>query len=502
MIGAARAWSWPLLAGIAGGACGCSGEQVLGDYPPSTCDLAEPPANVRDTPLSIATFWAADPHERDAFQTLVEHVDSRRFFVSTQQMGTRVAVQRHINDAFESQQLPDVFQVNGGSDVLRWVERLPSDTSDVCALDRLRELYHYDQTYFSAALAPLSCRGSLYGLPVGIHHLNVLFYNRQVWRELSERASAAGTPLATPESLQGVDDLLALLGRVSELSAVAPSGAPLVPLAIGMKDEWPLTILAFENVLLSLARPAYEALWTGSLEGDSAEAELRRRLADMLERLRQLRAVSNVAARLDWQAALRQVGGGEALMTVMGDWGWAQLDDEMQANVATLTFPGTSGSFVYTPDSFAVPRELGKSGFAARSFLHDVIEDKQALIEFSNAKHSIPPRTDLSERDIAELSSASLRDTYREFVSCSAGKLDCRLLLAVSGLAPPPGADPCFDEMDALLALATADPDTRLTPPEGRTCSEPFPRTSQEAEPRLLDLLIRVARQRFAAACR
>jgi hypothetical protein len=222
----------------------------------------------------------------------------------------------------------------------------------------------------------------------------------------------------------------------------------------------------------------------------------------MLERLRQLRAQSNAATRLDWQAALRQVGAGEALMSVMGDWGWAQLDDEMQANVATLTFPGTAGSFVYTPDSFAVPRELGKSGFPARSFLHDVVEDKLALIEFSNAKHSIPPRTDLGEGDIAQLSSASLRDTYRQFESCSRGDGDCQLLLAVSGLAPPPGADPCFDEMDAILALATAEPGTRAVEPEARVCSAPFPRTSEEAEPRLLDLLLGVARQRFAAACR
>lgn len=474
---------------------------MLGDYPPSTCDLAEPPAGVSDTPLSIATFWAADPKERDAFQTLVEHVDSRRFFVSTQQMSTRVAVQRHINDAFESQQLPDVFQVNGGSDVLRWVERLPNDNSDVCALDRLREQYRYDEAYFAAALAPLSCHGSLYGLPVGVHHLNLLFYNRQVWRELSERASATGVPLATPESLQGVDDLVALLGRVTELGATAPGGAPLVPLAIGMKDEWPLTILAFENVLLSLGRPAYENLWSGGLDG-RGEGALRGQLAGMLERLRQLRNASNAALRVDWQAALRQVGAGEALMTVMGDWGWAQLDDAMQADVGTLTFPGTASSFVYTPDSFAVPRELGKSGFPARSFLHDVVEDKLALIEFSNAKHSIPPRKDLSEQDIAQLSSAGLRDTYRDFVRCSLGDSRCQLLLAVSGLAPPPGADPCFDEMDALLALATADADTRVVPPEARSCSEPFPRSNQEAEQRLLDLLIQVAHRPFAAACR
>ncbi|HVY29247.1 MAG TPA: extracellular solute-binding protein [Polyangiaceae bacterium] len=492
-----------LLVGLS--SLACSGEQVLGDYPPCTCDLAEPPSQLSDTPLSIATFWAADPHERDAFQTLVERVDQQRYFVSTQQMSTRVAVQRHISDAFESQQLPDVFQVNAGSDVLRWVQDQPRDASDVCSLDRLRERYHYERGYFAAALAPLSCHGSLYGLPVGIHHLNVLFYNTQRWQELSARAAASGAALPAPDSLQSAGQLVALLGRIAELGITTAEGAPLVPLAMGTESGWPLTILAFEDVLLGLERSAYETLWMGGLAGAAGteEVELRRRLSDVLSLLRQLRGFSNAAARSSWQAALRQVGTGEALMTAMGDWGWAQLSDEAKANVAMVTFPGTAGTFVYTPDSFAVPRELGKNGFPARSFLHDVVEDKDALIEFSNAKHSIPPRRDLSEADIARLSRESLRATYRDFTRCQAGEGDCRLLLAVSGLAPPPGTDACFDEMDALLAIAVDDSAVALdAPEEPRACAEPFPKTSQEAEQRLLDLLIGVARRRFAAACR
>jgi ABC-type glycerol-3-phosphate transport system substrate-binding protein len=493
-----------LLVGVTGWLSACSGERVLGDYPPSSCDLAEPPAELTDTPLSIATFWAADTHEREAFQTLVDRVDARRYVPSTQQMRTRVEVQRHINDAFESQQLPDVFQVNGGSDVLRWVQDRAPESTDVCSLDRLRTNYGWSKAYFPLALAPLTCQGRLYGLPVGIHHLNVLFYNRELFAELAERAESRATTLVEPSRLKSSYELLTELGQIAELQATTSTGKPLVPLAIGTESEWPLTIIAFENVLLSLGHDAYETLWTGGLENaDAAQIdEMEATLREMLMVLRTLRTFSDFSTQVSWQDAVRQVGDGEALMTITGDWGVAQLSPEQAARVEVVTFPGTLGTFVYTPDSFAVPRELKKSGFPARSFLHDVVEAKDSLIEFSNAKHSIPPRRDLTPDQIAALTSESLRSTYRQFASCNDSPETCKVLLAVSGLGPPPGTDPCFDEMDALLTFAIAGTKPSNDSLDARLCRDPFPATSAEAESRLIERLLLIGKQRFAAACR
>jgi hypothetical protein len=229
--------------------------------------------------------------------------------------------------------------------------------------------------------------------------------------------------------------------------------------------------------------------------------DLRASLAAMLQVLRALYGYSDVSAPVSWQDALRQVGEGEALLTIMGDWGFAQLDDEPAARVEAVTFPGTAGKFVYTPDSFAVPRELKKNGFPARAFLHDVVADPRALIDFANAKHAIPPRNDLEDDDIASLSE-SLRSTYQQFASCGGADSSCKLLLAVSGLAPPPGTDPCFDEMDALLAFAVTGDAPREDGSVTRQCPQDFPGTSREAEARLIELLLDVATRRFAPACR
>src|SRR6185295_4909534 len=96
-----------LSAGCAFGLLACGGDRTLGDYPASTCDLAEPPAEFSSEPLSISTFWQ-DSHEQAALEKLRERIDSR-YRVKTEQNGNRVDVQRQLADEFERQQLPDVF---------------------------------------------------------------------------------------------------------------------------------------------------------------------------------------------------------------------------------------------------------------------------------------------------------------------------------------------------------------------------------------------------------
>jgi ABC-type glycerol-3-phosphate transport system substrate-binding protein len=492
-----------LLVGAISCLVACSSDKLLGDYPDSSCDLAEPAADAQSSLISVATFWTADDREYAALKRLLDSVDRDRYVVETQQMRTRVDAQRHINDAFENAQLPDVFQVNGGSDVLRWVRDRGADATDVCALDRLRDSYGWQGDYFEAALRPLTCHQHLYGLPVGIHNLNVLFYNRELFARLQAAASARGLKLTEPAELDSVDEFVEELALVKELGVESEAGEAVIPLALGAQSDWPLTIVAFENVLLGLGNEAYTTLWMGGLEGDTGARRrtLETSLEDMVSVLRRLRDYSNAEARVGWQDALRQVGSGDALFTITGDWGWAQLEQGTEARVATVTFPGTAGTFVYTPDSFAVPRELDKTGFVARSFLHDVVEDETTLLAFSNAKYSIPPRVDLSPTQLDELR-PSVRETYERFRSCEADSSGCQLLLAVSGLGPPPGTNPCFDDIDALLTLAVMGVAPSAEQLDTRLCTEPFPNSESAATARMIELLLSIGNQRFAADCR
>lgn len=507
-------WNAPVALRLVLAACfaaGCSGEQVIGDYPVSTCDLSEPSLEHTGSDLTVATFWV-DEKESAAFRVLWDRVDQQRYNFALKPRDDRRAVQTDIRTFVASNELPDLFQANGGSDVLRWAGGAGSGDSALCPVDPLRRRYGWDQVYFTAALEPLLCQGRLFGLPVGIHRLNLLLFNDSVFEVLEREGDARGLPIVRPPELSSVDELVAQLDQIAELGSSTSDGQPLLPLALGSDLSWPLTILAFENVLVSLDPTTYERVWMGGLEGAAPEGieEVRQTLQQMFDRLRAMVGRSNVAAQaagapaLSWQESVRAVAQGRAAMTVMGDWAWAQLDDAERQNVVAIPFPGTAGTFVYTPDSFSVPRGDWGSGVPAHYWLHEIIEDKSALLEFSRAKHAIPPRRDLDQSEIDGLAPDTLRSTYLEFSACQQSP-DCRLLLAVSGLGPPPAEDFCFDELDSLLAFALsgfvfeedADDDTLA-----RRCERSFAATPQEAEDSVIALLLEVAGRRFAAECR
>ena len=107
----------------------------------------------------------------------------------------------------------------------------------------------------------------------------------------------------------------------------------------------------------------------------------------------------------------------------------------------------------------------------------------------------------MSDTEVDTLKSENLRSTYRQFANCN-DSTSCKLLLAVSGLAPPPGTDPCFDEMHSLLTFAVTGQDPSAGSTVARHCQESFPATGAQAEARLLDLLLQIAGRRFAPGCR
>ncbi len=476
----------------------CASESVIGDYPPSTCDLTEAPSDANDTTVYLSTFWVGK--EEAAVASLIDHLPTGYGYQPLVKE-TRLDSLRKLETAFGGERLPDVFQANGGSDVLRWV-RGGGEGSAICPLDRLSATYGWQGVYFPRSLQPVSCRGSLYALPVGIHRLNVLFYNRDLFAKLKEQAALVGVTLVEPEALKSPYDLLEQLEQVTTLGAKTDEGKDIVPLTMGTTSRWPLTVLGFENVLMSLGGNAYHTLWEGGLQGDDGtrSAQLTGKLEEMLAILRRLVEFSAIEREITWQDALLEVGRGEALFTVTGDWGWAQLEEEQAANVATVAFPGTSSSFVYTPDSFAVPRQLGQSGYRAHTFLQSVIAEKESLIDFSSVKHAIPPRNDIDPRRLA---TQALRETYQRFNDCSVGVDGCEVVLAVSGLGPPPGFDACLDDIDAVLNMAVLgripeDPDA----PRRRLCTELLPTTKRQASTRMMELLMNIGNQRFAADCR
>ncbi len=507
--------------------CQCGGVEVLGDKPASSCDLVDYDVGEsgRQQKIEIATFWSSDA-ESAAFRVLQKVAVARDYVIATTDRRDRDHQQTSLKAWLvnDSDPLPDAFQVNGGSDVLQWVDE---EETQLCPLTRLDERYDFSGSFFAATLAPVSCRRTLYGLPVGVHRLNVVFYNETLVERLLAEAETQGVSLQRPEELQSVEAFIEHLGGIAALGVESEDGAPIVPLALDATNTWPLAVLAFENVMAASGGELYEAVWKGqeamsASKGASAlvdgEVSLRAGLSQVVEDVQALGVYSNLSDQyreagepfhLDggfrWQSALDMVASGLAAYTVMGDWGWAQVGAQNDA-VRSMPFPGTGHAFIYTPDSFAVPRRGGSDGSGAHMWLKEVVADVETQIAFAQVKQSIPAVRGLSEDELATLGNERLAESYREFGRCQDPESDCQLLLAVSGLGPSPAADPCFDEVGRLVArvagLVSEEDREAQERGEPRECPLPFPVDPDEAGRELVERLVRESREPFAADCR
>src|SRR5262249_28670545 len=138
---------------------------------------------------------------------------------------------------------------------------------------------------------------------------------------------------------------------------------------------------------------------------------------------------------LTWADAVQRVASQKAHFTVTGDWANGELSAGFAAGtVESMPFPGTAGTFVFTPDTFPLPRDAPHP--AETLALHETMTSSAAQQAFSARKGSIPARFDV---DLVPLGARAQR-TRDDFLSADA-------VLATSGLLPP------YYPLDALADL-------------------------------------------------
>ncbi|HVR19443.1 MAG TPA: ABC transporter substrate-binding protein, partial [Polyangiaceae bacterium] len=335
---------------------------------------------------------------------------------------------------------PATFQANVGADVLQWavVDTVENARANVDAgpdaskrlISGLDALYAEelagnlppeieDQVHVDRGTVP-------FAVPINIHRLNVLYYNK------AKLTEAGGTPLLTLEKLCPAD----------------PTVDPLpVLIAVAPRDRWTLTLFVFEVILVAVAGPdAYEEVFKGR---PSAHAIAKVREA--LVCARYLSQSFTVAGEGRWADAVSAVrNGGGATFTVMGDWANGPLKGALEnEEVVAMPFPGTKDYFVFTSDSFPLPLDV-EHPQEALDFLR-TIASRDAQIAFSEKKGSIPARMDVpftSPRGWA---------THEEFASK-------RKVVATSGLFPP-----YFPDLGAGLEGMMFEPDTNRLRPQVST---------------------------------
>jgi len=330
--------------------------------------------------------WWGSGGEADALRALTEMYQCTH----PNQLVVRATVdsagqaKRALKMRMEFGALPDTFLVNGGADLYGWVRRVRRAMDPI---DFLFESEGWKSALPSDLIDLVTYSGRAYAVPMNVHRTNTLFYNKRVLAKLGV------PPPATLEELHAVIDL----ARAHRI----------VPLALGWRDPWTLTHVAFENVMIAVAGGDYYREFF-----DGARSPRDSEMRDVLAELARLVSASNEGgAMLSWQDAADLLGSGQAALMLMGDWakaylasnGWSIDDDFGQ-----VPMPGTRGSFVFATDTFGLPKHA--NGRSPVIDLLKIFGSETGQATFNLIKGSIPARQDVDLSSYDALAQATARD--------------------------------------------------------------------------------------------
>lgn len=384
-----------LAAGLVCGAVGCGSSEETDN---------EPSGNVE-----IFSWWVSGG-EVEALNALVSVYENKYPKAKVKNLAEDLAEQARdqLRQRMAEGVPPDTFQANIGEDLMQWALFNDIDDSDskLQPLNAIASRNGWLETFPQPVLDSLSFEGNVYGVPANIHRNNALFYNVPVFE------TAGVTPPTT------LDELLATAQQLQD--------AGYTPLCIGSSHWWTVVLLAFENIFPAVAGgDYYMSYWQGNEQPDSPEINA------TLDYLLQLWPYFNADSdSLDWTAGIDHMfdAEGTCAMTVMGDWakgyletkGWKAGEDFEQ-----IPFPGTAGTFVFTADTFPLPK--GAPNRRAAEALLETIGSIEGQIAFNVVKGSIPARTDV---DPAEFDATAQR-TMSDFENG-------HLINALSGIVTTP----------------------------------------------------------------
>ncbi|HMA93654.1 MAG TPA: ABC transporter substrate-binding protein [Polyangiaceae bacterium] len=369
--------------------------------------------------------WWVEPGEEEAVNDLIElHTSSQRArgrptWVNHTTVGSAAQASYYLWERrFPMLKLlPDVFQANVGKELRTHAGTLILPVN--AALDTTP-----GSVFDSSVLEPASVKPYLYCVPLNIHRVNTLFFNRTALEKL------------------GIDvNQLSTLAGFEQVCEAIKSQTQAAPIAIGTRDSaWTLSALVHENILPADVSPdTYRSFWSRS-GGTYDWNKLSPSYSRLIRWVRQW--VNSDYASVHWKTAAERLllpddDAHKAFFFVMGDWAHAEFKSagsrlKTRDVIDSVPFPGSDAAtpppFVYTADCLALPRTTLHSGDGME--LLKTAASPEGQLAFSNKKGSIPARLDISKEAIKrELGDRGARARDQ----LESAMVSQKLLLAVSG---------------------------------------------------------------------
>ncbi len=346
-----------------------------------------------DTAKSIEIFsWWTAGGEKDALDALITyhhmaHPDET--IINAAQQGSTTAEQLLENDIAQKR-YPDTFQINAGWPLHNWASRTAADgTTLLTSLESLPKAAEWKSAFPGPVLEAVTHDNQLYAVPVNVHRNNALFYNKKIFDQ---------NGLTPPTTL---DELFVVAQKISTLPTRT------IPLAIGWKEPWTVTVLVFESLLVAEAGPQYFKDFFSGLKSPDDPI-----IAQTLNDAARLFAYTDAGgSALLWDEAVAQVENGVAAMTIMGDWTKGHFESRGQkpdVDFGQVPSPGSQAGFVYNPDCF--PLMTSAPNRAGAIDVLSTFGSVGGQDVFNPIKGSIPARIDANRNLYDAMSQRTMTD--------------------------------------------------------------------------------------------
>jgi ABC-type glycerol-3-phosphate transport system substrate-binding protein len=362
-----------LVAGLAVAACGGNGSSG-GPPPPVT--------------LEMDTWWAT-PSELAPIQSVVQ-IHEKQFTNVTVKVVTatsQAAMDTAVTNRFAAGNPPAALQANLGANGTQFASG---------ALDLSSSAWNTPTLFNKDVLATLTANNKLIGVPLGLTRQNVTYWNMRIMKTLP-------APLnAIPQGAAAFQTWLA---------GVAAAGYT-HPLCFGFKDGWVNAHILFEDIVPAMAGADYsKTYWSGADPNGASSAQMSAALdfaakyvfpyltsdtptMGMAEGIDRVMNANTSACT----TCAQTMPANQCIMTAMGDWGGAQLDDTTgDKYVAGPTgdfdasgWPGAETIVDFGGD--AMVAAAGKGDAADVTNLFDTFASEQGQLAFATLKGEIPAR--------------------------------------------------------------------------------------------------------------
>ncbi|WP_438026684.1 ABC transporter substrate-binding protein [Sorangium sp. So ce233] len=365
-----------------------AGVLTLATFGATGCGGGDPEGG--DATVEVFSWWAS-PSETRALQALID-VHKRAHpeveVINNSAGVERAVLEQRLDERMAEGLPPDVFQVHGGVRLMDWVKYNGLEGENKLEpLDDIAASSRWLSTVPASVVETVTHRGHVYAVPVNVHRVNCLFYNKRLFAENEL------TPPTTLDELYAVNEAFAAKG--------------ITPLALAAKDPGTPAGLMWEHIfVMSAGAQYYDDMFQGRLKSPDTP-QVRAALEAGLEVLKYVDA--DAAEELLWVDGVELVGQGKAAMYMDGDWVKAEFQARgyaLDEDFGMVTVG--DDAFVYVVDTFVLPRGALHRG-AALDLLATMgsVEGQDAL---NPLKGSIPSRTDTDLGSYDSLSRKAMED--------------------------------------------------------------------------------------------